>query len=146
MDKKTIDDSPEKIMRRCIDMCIEQTEHLWGGSPIDALERAQNQLDNKYYDGARVNIKYAIDTIKSYMAGQPQKQGMRDDIDSIINRINDTPLYLYEFDILEKARDAIGVPDIIMQALRSYRDEHCFDDSEYGIAIDKFLTTHKEIK
>ena len=37
-----------------------------------------------------------------------------------------------------------SVPDIILQALRSYRDEHCFDDSEYGIAIDKFLAAQTE--
>jgi len=36
-----------------------------GGTPIDALERAQNQLDNKYYDGVRVNIAYALDQLRT---------------------------------------------------------------------------------
>jgi hypothetical protein len=31
------------------------------------------------------------------------------------------------------------IPPVILRALRQYRDEHCFDDSEYGVAIDAFL-------
>lgn len=32
-----------------------------------------------------------------------------------------------------------NIPPVIIRALKQYRKEHCFDDSEYGIAIDKFL-------
>lgn len=35
------------------------------------------------------------------------------------------------------------IPDIILDALQDYRDGHCFDDSEYGIAIDAFLKRQK---
>jgi hypothetical protein len=31
------------------------------------------------------------------------------------------------------------IPPVILRSLRQYRDEHCFDDSEYGVAIDAFL-------
>lgn len=40
----------------------------------------------------------------------------------------------------------LQIPETVMEALKVYRDEHCFDDSEYGIAIDKFLSTYEEIK
>lgn len=31
------------------------------------------------------------------------------------------------------------LPPMVEKALRQYREEHCFDDSEYGVAIDAFF-------
>jgi len=31
----------------------------------------------------------------------------------------------------------------VIRALKQYRDEYCMADSEYGIAIDKFLKDHE---
>lgn len=38
------------------------------------------------------------------------------------------------------------VPPVILRALKQYRDEHCFDDSEYEKAIDAFLGLAPELK
>ncbi len=35
------------------------------------------------------------------------------------------------------------IPDVIRRALKQYRDEECFDDSEFAIAIDAFLSEAK---
>lgn len=91
-------------------------------------------ISKTYYTRAEQPVSDTFDyqRVKEWALSSPRKPANQSFTDSTNRQV----AYL-----IEDLQPAVDVPDIILQAIRSYRDEHCFDDSEYGIAIDAFFST-----